>query len=99
MVTIDHCDEHGWSTPSMVPFENLSIHPFNSTLHYSFSCFEGLKAYRDKNGKVRLFRPEMNVKRFLKSCQFLHLPSFCEEEFMSILKTYILQEKDWIASD
>lgn len=45
----------------LTPFRHLSVHPFNATLHYAVSCFEGMKAYKDKNGTPLLFRPDLNM--------------------------------------
>ena len=46
-----------WSNPEIKPLEPIPIHPFNSSLHYAVQCFEGMKAYKDRSGKIRLFRP------------------------------------------
>jgi len=99
MIEIQWDDQNGWYTPVLKPFQNLSIHPFNSTLHYALECFEGMKAYRDKKGKIRLFRPEKNVERFLSSCERVTLPSFCEKELLELIKTFTLYEKDWVSED
>lgn len=61
MVTIDYDESKGWSIPRLTPFRHLSVHPFNATLHYALSCFEGMKAYKDKNGNPLLFRPDLNM--------------------------------------
>ena len=61
MVTIYHDESKGWSIPQLTPFKHLSVHPFNATLHYALSCFEGMKAYKDKNGTPLLFRPDLNM--------------------------------------
>jgi branched-chain amino acid aminotransferase len=74
MLTAEWEKGEGWRQPEIRPFENLSIPPSASVLHYAVSCFEGLKAYRDKEGRVRLFRPEMNVRRLQASAQRLLLP-------------------------
>lgn len=60
--------EDGWAAPQIRPLFYLNLHPFNSSLHYAFSCFEGMKAYRDENDNIYLFRPMENMHRFLKSC-------------------------------
>lgn len=52
------------------------LHPFNSTLHYAVQCYEGLKAYRNEKGEVRLFRPECNMMRFKNSSNKIALPDF-----------------------
>lgn len=47
----------GWSNPRIIPYGDLALSPAASGLHYGLQCFEGLKAYTDANGKIRLFRP------------------------------------------
>jgi branched-chain amino acid aminotransferase len=74
MLVAEWDENEGWSTPEIKPFANISLAPSAAVLHYAVECFEGLKAYRDKEGKVRLFRPEMNVRRLLSSAQRLMLP-------------------------
>ena len=54
----------------------LSLEPSSTVLHYAQTLFEGMKAYRDENGKVTLFRPDMNMKRMNTSAQRLALPVF-----------------------
>ncbi len=58
-----------------------------------------MKAYKDKNNDIRLFRPEMNIKRFKKSCERLALPSFNTDELLDLLKEYVRGEKDWIPNE
>ena len=57
MFMMDYNKETGWTNARIVPFENLSIHPASTVLHYGSEIFEGLKAYRRADGKVQLFRP------------------------------------------
>lgn len=52
----------------------LSLEPSCTVLHYAQTLFEGMKAYRDENGKVTLFRPDMNMKRMNKSAARIALP-------------------------
>jgi len=48
----------GWSNPKITPYSKLSLDPAALVLHYAIECFEGMKAYKDSQGKIRLFRPE-----------------------------------------
>lgn len=66
----------GWAAPELKPYGPLSIMPTASVLHYATECFEGLKAYRGHDGKLRLFRPDCNARRFLQSTARISLPSF-----------------------
>jgi len=63
-----------WHPPTIRAYAPLQIDPASSALHYAVQCFEGMKAYKDNNGNVRLFRPTMNMKRFQKSAQRIMLP-------------------------
>ncbi len=63
-----------WDKPELVPTGPLSMHPAAHVLHYSSSCFEGLKAYRWEDGTIRLFRMDMHVKRMVQSAKKLYLP-------------------------
>ena len=64
----------GWETPRIRPYGPLQLEPSASVLHYGFEAFEGMKAYKDRRGRVRLFRPEMNMQRLLSSARRLTLP-------------------------
>ena len=85
-----------WGCPEIKPFQNLLIHPFNSSLHYAVQCYEGLKAYKNEKGEVRLFRPECNMYRFKVSSKKIALPDFNGEELLKILESYVRTESDWI---
>ena len=98
MLTIEHSDKKGWSSPVIEPMKHFSIHPFNSTLHYSLSCFEGMKAYKDHNDKLYLFRPLENMKRFLQSNVRLAFAEFDPNELVKCLVEYVKVERDWIPS-
>jgi branched-chain amino acid aminotransferase len=74
------------------------MHPFNSTLHYAISCFEGMKAFKGDKNELRLFRPEKNIDRFLLSCEKICLPSFDKSELLSLIKSYVRLEHRWIPS-
>lgn len=76
MVTARWTFEAGWETPELRPFENLSIPPTASCLHYATECFEGLKAYRGFDGRLRLFRPDCNAERLAMSAARTSLPGF-----------------------
>ena len=88
----------GWSVPKIVPYQNLSIPPSASVFHYAIECFEGMKAYRDRGGTIRLFRPDLNMKRFLASAERLALPSFDVEDLLALIKKLIKTEESWIPS-
>jgi branched-chain amino acid aminotransferase len=77
--TTDHMLEidfkgNTWQDPVISKYHDLSINPLNSTLHYAIQLFEGMKAFKTDDGKVTLFRPEMNMKRMNDSAKRLSLP-------------------------
>ncbi|OLY83153.1 Branched-chain-amino-acid aminotransferase [Smittium mucronatum] len=80
MLEVEWTRTGGWGTPRIVPFHNLSLSPAASVLHYSLECFEGSKAYRGDDGKIRLFRLEDNMKRMNASSSYLALPEFDTKE-------------------
>ena len=96
MLTIEYKKNKGWSNPLIEPLRHFSLHPFNSTLHYSLTCFEGMKAYRGHNGELYLFRPMENMRRFLQSNLRLAFAPFEPEELLKCIVEYVKLEKDWI---
>ncbi|KAF3058130.1 Branched-chain-amino-acid aminotransferase, mitochondrial [Daldinia childiae] len=85
MVTVAWSAKSGWETPELKPYGPLSLMPTASVLHYATECFEGLKAYRGFDGKLRLFRPDCNATRFLMSSVRISLPSFPPAEVEKLL--------------
>ena len=75
MLEIDF-DGTKWSDPRIVPYHDLVLDPATSVFHYATECFEGMKAYRDEQGHVRMFRPMENVLRMNSSIERLCLPVY-----------------------
>ena len=96
MGVVDFDQDQGWSAPVIKPFEKLKLNPFVSCLHYGIQCFEGLKAYKNVQGNIRLFRPDCNARRLKKSSLRLSLPDFDGEEFINFVSEYIRMEERWI---
>ncbi len=95
MFMMDYNKETGWTNARIVPFENLSIHPASTVLHYGSEIFEGLKAYRRADGKVQLFRPIENIRRMNRSAERLCLPEIPEEDALEALLKFVEVEQDW----
>jgi branched-chain amino acid aminotransferase len=85
MVTATWTAKAGWGTPELKPYGPLSLMPTASVLHYATECFEGLKAYRGFDGKLRLFRPDCNAARMLMSSVRISLPAFEPAEVEKLL--------------
>jgi branched-chain amino acid aminotransferase len=92
------CDfENGeWKEPKIIPYQPIKMDPSTSVFHYGQAIFEGLKAYKDKNGQVWLFRPEENLNRLNKSAIRLSIPEFPKSFFLEGLKKLLTIDKNWI---
>ena len=98
MFIMEYDPEHGWHDQRIVPFQNLSIHPAATVLHYGSEIFEGLKAYRRADGKVQLFRPMENIRRMNNSAERLCLPQIPEDMALEALTAFVKCEEDWTPS-
>src|SRR5690606_17478919 len=88
--------DNQWQAPEIVPFGPISMHPAMSAIHYGQSIFEGMKAYKRSNGEIVLFRPELNAKRFMESCERLCMPAFDENMFVELVSKLVEVDKDWV---
>jgi branched-chain amino acid aminotransferase len=85
-----------WEVPRIIPYQNISLDPSAKIFHYGQSIFEGMKAYKDENGRIWLFRPQENQKRLNISAKRLAMPELPEEYFMEGLSALLKLEKNWI---
>ncbi|CAK1578259.1 unnamed protein product [Parnassius mnemosyne] len=86
----------GWQKPKISPFEPLSIHPAAKALHYAIQLFEGLKAYRGVDDKIRLFRPDLNMERMNLAAARSGLPMFDGDELIKCVKRLIQIDQEWV---
>jgi branched-chain amino acid aminotransferase len=96
MLEADWEPEGGWGAPRIKPFGDLTISPAAMSLHYAVECFEGMKAYKDANGQIRLFRPDCNVARLNDSLDRLHLPRVDEAAFVACVGELLKVDERWI---
>ena len=85
-----------WQTPEIKPYGPLEMDPSAKVFHYGQAVFEGMKAYKDENGAVFMFRPDQNFERINKSSERLAMPQFNKEYFFDGLNTLLNLDKDWI---
>lgn len=85
-----------WKDPRIVPYGNINVSPANTTLHYSSTIFEGLKAYRAKSGEILVFRPQANAARFAKSAERMCMPVVPEELFMHAMTELLKLDAAWV---
>ncbi|KAK6595118.1 branched-chain amino acid cytosolic aminotransferase [Botrytis cinerea] len=89
----------GWLPARITPYQNLSLDPASCVFHYAFECFEGMKAYKDKSGKVRLFRPTKNMERMNKSSARIALPTFNQPAMIELISKFVAMEKRFIPEE
>ncbi|MBR2098610.1 MAG: hypothetical protein IJ926_02880 [Firmicutes bacterium] len=97
MFIMDH-DDDGWHNPRIVPYGPISLDPAASVFHYGGEIFEGLKAYRGADGKVRLFRPDENGKRMVNSAIRMGMPEVPAEDFVEAVKALVKVDERWVPS-
>ncbi|MCI5822112.1 MAG: branched-chain amino acid aminotransferase, partial [Lachnospiraceae bacterium] len=99
MFICDWSKEQGWHDARIVPEGPIEMDPACMVLHYAQETFEGLKAYRTAEGKIQLFRPDMNAKRMIRSNERLCMPGFPEQDFVEAVKALVKVEEDWVPSE
>lgn len=99
MFIMDYTAGKGWHDPRIEPYGSLNVDPSSSVLHYGQGVFEGLKAYRNQEGEIQLFRPEANFARLNRSAKSVCIPQFDEELALEHLKALLQLEKDWVPSE
>lgn len=94
------CDyAHGqWKEPQIVPYANLSLSPSALALHYGQTVFEGMKAFRMKDGRINIFRMEKHYDRFVKSLRRMCMAVVPKEIFVEGLKQLVELDRNWVPS-
>src|SRR6476620_4114860 len=85
-----------WKNVEIKPYQPLLLSPSLAALHYGQAIFEGIKAYKDRQGNSYIFRPFDNFKRFNISAERMAMPVIPEEIFMEGLKQLVSLDKNWI---
>ncbi|MCJ1308096.1 hypothetical protein MMC25_001747 [Agyrium rufum] len=98
MLSIEWTASEGWLAPRITPYQNLSLDPATCVLHYAFTCFEGMKAYKSADGKVRLFRPDKNMARLRRSGTRIALPVPDGKAFTELLAKFSQLEERFVPS-
>ena len=87
--------DHAWRNARVEPVTPIIMHPAAIMLHYAQGIFEGLKAYRHPDGKIALFRPEMNARRMNHSARRMDMPEISEQLFLDAIRELVDTERDW----
>ena len=99
MFIMDYSEEKGWHDARIVPFQNITLSPAACVFHYGAEVFEGLKAYRRKDGKVQLFRPWDNMERMKNSAIRLGLPVVPPEDALEAVKALVKIDERFVPSE
>ncbi|MBQ2839717.1 MAG: branched-chain amino acid aminotransferase [Oscillospiraceae bacterium] len=96
MFIMNYTEGKGWHDGRIEPYRKLELDPSAMVFHYGQEMFEGLKAYKGKDGKTRLFRPDMNAKRTNDTNKRLCIPELPVELFVEACKAVVKVDEDWI---
>ncbi len=96
MFIMDYTEGKGWHDPRIVPYAPLELDPSCMVLHYGQAIFEGLKAYKTKNGEILLFRPEKNMERVNNSNDRLVIPRIDVDFGVQAIKELVGVDAGWI---
>ena len=96
MFVADFQEEKGWYDPRIEPYGPLEMDPAAAVLHYAQAVFEGLKAFRGVDGKVRLFRPQKNIERLNNSARRMCIPPLDPDLALQSIVTLVGVEQEWV---
>lgn len=89
-------EDGAWKSAEIKPYQPLLLSPSLAALHYGQAIFEGIKAYRNAEGKAFIFRPHDNFRRFNISAERMQMPQVPEDLFIEGMRQLIDLDRDWI---
>jgi branched-chain amino acid aminotransferase len=98
MFVMEYEPAAGWHRPRIMPYGPLVLDPAAAVFHYGQAMFEGLKAFRNRAGAVRLFRPDQHARRLAVGAERLCMPSPDSETFVQALLKLIEVDQAWVPS-
>ena len=98
MYVMEYNPEQGWHDPKIMPYQPIVLDPSAMVFHYGQEMFEGMKAYKCADGRIRLFRPNKNIERANNSNRRLCIPEIPADDFLNAIKTLVAVDADWIPS-
>jgi len=96
MLLVEWKTGQGWCDARIKPYEPFVLDPACTVFHYAQEIFEGLKAYKWADGRIALFRPEMNARRFNQSAERICMAEVPEELFLKGIEQLVSLEREWI---
>ncbi|MDR1916457.1 MAG: branched-chain amino acid aminotransferase [Synergistaceae bacterium] len=98
MLLIDYKEGHGWNNARIVPYGPLPLYPATTCLHYGQLIFEGLKAYKTRDGGIVMFRPDQNMARMNNSGERMCIPRIDVLEAVEAIAKLVEVEEEWVPS-
>jgi branched-chain amino acid aminotransferase len=98
MALVDYEDGRGWHDPRVVPYGPLALDPAAAVFHYAQEMFDGLKAFRGADGRVRFFRIDRHCRRLHDGAERLCIPAIDEELVRGALVALVRADRDWVPS-
>ena len=89
-------EEKGWYDPRVEPYAPIPLDPAAAVLHYAQAVFDGLKAFRGVDGKLRLFRPQKHVERLNNSARRMCIPPLDPELALQSIVTVVQTDGEWV---
>jgi branched-chain amino acid aminotransferase len=96
MFLVEYDEGIGWHNARIEPYGPIPLYPAAPVLHYAQEIFEGLKAYRRKDGGIQLFRPEENAMRMNNSAVRMCMPTLDVEYQVAAMKALVKLEEEWV---
>ncbi|WP_255501189.1 branched-chain amino acid aminotransferase [Mitsuaria sp. WAJ17] len=94
MLRMDWSVGDGWSRPALIPYGNIEVSPAAQVFHYGQAVFEGVRAYRQDDGRYAVFRPDENAKRFQRSCARMAIPELPTMSFIDAVTSVVAANLD-----
>lgn len=96
MFILDYTEGKGWHDGRIIPYQPITLDPAAKVFHYGQTIFEGLKAYKNDKGEIRLFRPTKNFERMNRSNARMSIPALDINVALDALKQLVVVDQDWI---
>ena len=99
MFIMDYSQELGWHDARIIPYGDISLSPASMVFHYGQEMFEGMKAYRARDGRILLFRPEKNIERMNNTNTRMCIPHVDPADAMQAIEEIVKTDADWIPTE
>ena len=99
MFIAEWTEEKGWHDARLTAYAPLTLDPATMVFHYGQEIFEGMKAYRQPDGAISLFRPEANAERFARSAARIALPELPVKDFVAAVEALVKADAGWVPNN